>query len=94
MSELVAQSQAHCKAVVCFGDAGARFLAAFEGSDLPHFAAGKMEDALDEGIAHASAGDIVVLSPACASFDEFGGFEERGRVFKEMVADRARRQGA
>ncbi len=94
LSELVAQSEAHCKAVVCFGEAGARFLAAFENSSLPHYSAGKLESALDEAISHAQAGDIIVLSPACASFDEFSGFEERGRVFKDMVASRSQLQGA
>ena len=39
-------------------------------------------------------GDVVVLSPACASFDEFSCFEERGATFKALVADRARKAGA
>ena len=94
LSILVAESEAHCKAVVCFGDAAERFLGAFANSSCPHYPAGKMEDALDTAITHAQAGDIVVLSPACASFDEFSGFEERGRVFKDMVAKRSQERGA
>jgi len=33
----------------------------------------------------AKPGDTVLLAPACASFDQFEGFEHRGRVFKELV---------
>jgi UDP-N-acetylmuramoylalanine--D-glutamate ligase len=33
----------------------------------------------------ARAGDVILLSPACSSFDMFENFEERGRVFKEIV---------
>lgn len=45
-----------------------------------------LADAVDVARSLAERGDVVLLSPACASFDEFSGFEERGRVFKELVA--------
>ena len=34
----------------------------------------------------ATTGDIVTLSPACASFDQFKGFEHRGQIFVELVS--------
>jgi UDP-N-acetylmuramoylalanine--D-glutamate ligase len=42
-------------------------------------------DAIAKARALASPGDLVVLAPACASFDQFKDFEHRGRVFKELV---------
>lgn len=94
LADLVAGAEAHCKAVVCFGAAGARFLKAFEGAKLPVYSAGNLESALDEALSHAEAGDIVTLSPACSSFDEFSCFEERGDVFKRLVAERSAKRGA
>ena len=47
--------------------------------------AGSMEDAVTKGFEGALSGDYVLLAPACASFDMFGGYEERGRVFKAAV---------
>ncbi|MEG2532971.1 MAG: UDP-N-acetylmuramoyl-L-alanine--D-glutamate ligase [Gordonibacter sp.] len=56
--------------------------------------ASHLEDAFDAALRVAQPGDVLLLSPACASFDEFGSFEQRGRAFKALVADRAARAGA
>jgi UDP-N-acetylmuramoylalanine--D-glutamate ligase len=45
-----------------------------------------MADAFERAINLAVPGDVILLSPACASFDEFSNYEERGKVFKQMVA--------
>ena len=47
--------------------------------------AGDMSDAVARAFAAAKPGDVVLLAPACASFDMFESFEHRGRVFKEEV---------
>jgi len=46
---------------------------------------GKLDVAVREAAADAEAGDTVLLSPACASFDQFRDFEDRGDKFKELV---------
>jgi len=47
--------------------------------------AGTLERAVGAASLAARAGDVVVLAPACASFDQFRNYEERGRIFKELV---------
>ena len=47
--------------------------------------AGTLEKAVEEAVRRAGAGDAVLLSPACASFDQFRNFEHRGEVFEELV---------
>ena len=47
--------------------------------------AGTIEHALDTAAHAARPGDVVLLAPACASFDQFQNYEHRGRVFKELV---------
>ncbi len=90
LAPLVASCEQHARAVVCFGEAADRFFAAFSDSAVPTvLRAATLEPALDEALAIAEAGDVVVLSPACASFDEFSCFEERGEVFKRLVSERA-----
>jgi len=48
----------------------------------------RLEDALEAALALAHPADTVLFSPACASFDMFKNFEERGRTFKELVRQR------
>jgi len=59
--------------------------------------ASDMDDAVGRAARAAAAGDVVLLSPACASFDTYRDFEHRGQVFKESVGDYAaakKRQGS
>ena len=47
--------------------------------------AATLKQAIDETVAGATQGDVVILSPGCSSFDMFSSFEERGDVFKNLV---------
>jgi UDP-N-acetylmuramoylalanine--D-glutamate ligase len=55
-------------------------------SAAPLERASDMHDAVQKAFAAAQAGDVVLLAPACASFDMFESFEHRGRVFKDEVS--------
>jgi len=48
--------------------------------------AGTLKSAVDSASAAAQSGDVVLLAPACSSFDQFDNYEHRGRVFRECVA--------
>jgi UDP-N-acetylmuramoylalanine--D-glutamate ligase len=74
------------KAVVLIGEASERFKKALEDAGYTNLhQAGSIEEAVEKSYRLGSPKDIVLLSPACASFDMFANFEERGRVFKEAV---------
>ncbi len=49
--------------------------------------AGTLESAVKRAAAVAQPGDVVLLAPACASFDQFRNYEHRGKVFKEAVRE-------
>ena len=96
LSELVAAVYEHAGVAVCYGEGGPRFADALDESlpqGLQLIRASHMEDALDAALDAAQPGDVVLLSPACASFDEFRSFEHRGDVFKQLVAERAAARG-
>ncbi len=61
------------------------------GPAAPFEHASDMRDAVARGFAAAKPGDVVLLAPACASFDMFESFEHRGRVFKEEVLNLSKR---
>lgn len=76
----------HTKAVIFMGDAADRFEnAAKEAGVEPIYRALSMKDAVEQGYKLAARGDIVLLSPACSSFDWYSCFEERGDDFKNCV---------
>jgi UDP-N-acetylmuramoylalanine--D-glutamate ligase len=70
------------------GEAAAGFASELEGR-VPHVVAGTLERAVELAARDAEAADakepVVLLSPACASFDQFRNFEARGDAFRELV---------
>ena len=72
------------RAVLTIGAAASRIESALEGTtEIVH--AGKMDSAVRWANEHAKSGDTVLLSPACASFDQYRNFEHRGQHFEELV---------
>jgi UDP-N-acetylmuramoylalanine--D-glutamate ligase len=74
----------HVRAVVALGESADKVVQAF-GPEFPVRKAATMEEAVQASSELAQPGDVVLLSPACASFDWFENYEHRGRVFKELV---------
>jgi UDP-N-acetylmuramoylalanine--D-glutamate ligase len=77
-----------CKGIVLIGAAAPliRAACAERGVAWPVVDATDMHDAVRRATELAGAGDAVVLSPACASYDMFQNFGHRGRVFREAVS--------
>lgn len=77
-----------CKGIVLIGKAAPliRDAAAVHGVTYPVLDATNMHDAVRRATELCTAGDAVVLSPACASYDMFENFGHRGRVFREAVS--------
>lgn len=74
------------KAALLIGSAAGKIEADLQ-SALPLIQSGTMAQAIAYAREHAETGDIVLLAPACASFDQFDNFEHRGNVFKQLVAE-------
>jgi UDP-N-acetylmuramoylalanine--D-glutamate ligase len=80
------------RTVVAYGEAAPLIEAALRGRVALKRARG-MNDAFAAAVADAEAGDVVLLAPACASFDEFRNYAHRGERFVELVKGWAERRG-
>ncbi len=75
-----------CRGVYLIGEDAPSIAAALAGAkNVPVRECGDLERALAAATAAAKPGDVVLLSPACASFDQFADFEARGERFRELV---------
>ena len=75
------------RAAYLIGAAADRLAEDLEGT-VPLVRAGDLETAVAEAAAAAAAGEVVLLSPACASYDSYRDFEERGEHFRTLVRER------
>jgi UDP-N-acetylmuramoylalanine--D-glutamate ligase len=76
----------HCSACYLIGEAADQIAAALEPSGVPLNRCTELEAAVRAAADAAAPGEVVLLSPACASFDSFRDFEQRGEAFRVAVA--------
>ncbi len=74
----------HVRAAYAIGEAGPMFVELLKG-DMPVVNAGTLAHAVELAHAAAKPGETVLLSPACASFDQFRDYEDRGDQFRKLV---------
>ncbi len=84
-SQLVPLVKSNVKAIICLGSDNDKIISTFSQHCNLIVSTNKMVDAVKSAYDVSKQGDIVLLSPACASFDLFENFEQRGNIFKEQV---------
>ena len=82
---LAAALQGKCRSALLIGAAADKIAAQLEGS-VPLVGCGTLDAAVKHASERAEAGETVLLAPACASFDQFQNYEDRGRTFKTFVS--------
>ncbi|MGH9600538.1 MAG: glutamate ligase domain-containing protein, partial [Terracidiphilus sp.] len=79
--------RARARAVYTIGSAAAKIESQLRGVVSIH-SCETLQAAVNAAASAAHPGDVVLLAPACSSFDQFENYEHRGRVFKELVSER------
>jgi UDP-N-acetylmuramoylalanine--D-glutamate ligase len=90
-SPLLAPLKERARKVVLYGEAAAKIGGAL--ASLQPLRAGPLAEAVDLALDCAQPGDVLLFSPACASFDQFRNFEHRGEVFRELARQAVKRLG-
>jgi UDP-N-acetylmuramoylalanine--D-glutamate ligase len=86
LEEMLVEAEAKCRAIVCFGESGHALAEAAHAIRTPVHEAETLPAAFEEAARLAQSGDIVLLSPACTSFDAYPNFEARGEEFRALVS--------
>lgn len=81
---LVKAAEGRVRYAVLLGEAKDMLAKAFEGA-VPYSICENMEEAVTGAFSQALSGDVVLLSPACSSFDQFRDYAHRGRIFRAAV---------
>ena len=84
-SDLFSLVNEKVKAIICLGDNNQNIMQSFKGKVDAIVQASTMKEAVNQSFNLAEKGDAVLLSPACASFDLFENYEDRGLQFKKSV---------
>ena len=82
LNEMVAEK---VRAIICLGENNQKIITSFQGQVETIVQASSMNEAVKQSFSLANKGEVVLLSPACASFDLFENYEDRGVQFKEAV---------
>ena len=76
-----------CRAVYLIGAAAEEIARALGGTGVPLHRAERLEQAMAQARREAGGGETVLLSPACASYDQYRDFEARGERFRSLVGE-------
>ncbi len=82
LDEMVAEK---VRAIICLGENNQKIITSFQGKVETIVQASSMNEAVKQSFSLANKGEVVLLSPACASFDLFENYEDRGFQFKKAV---------
>ena len=89
LQELAREALAGCRAIVLFGESAAKLEVTIQSEKndrrIPVVRVGRMAEAVAAAAGFAEAGDVVLLSPACTSYDAYDNFERRGEHFRALV---------